>query len=222
MTAQRLHTFVCFSIVSVSMLCSSAPAALTTDLSTQRIDPNRSGQAIDIFIRSSDAATDPTDITGINLNLFLGDGFGPLAEPIFVDDVVFSDGPGGRDYVWDAFAGTTTQPDGAPPQYALASFTFNASGQSIRPDGLLATVFVDTTGFAGDDFNFILSGDPTLPLGPTEFIRVGGVDSIVPEFPSTAESSITVAAVPEPSAVAVSAAIAAGVIARRRKRAVVT
>jgi len=220
------RTFVGVTLL-VSIVATHRPvhAALVLELGGRQLRADLANQPIDLFIRSTYPGNDPADISGVQLNIFLGDGSGngmvDNPEPIFSSTTVFSDGPGGRDYIWDAFPGLALSPSGTPPQFNFDSFSFNAVGGStptIRPDGLLATLFVDTTGFTEGAFRLTLTGDPALPLSPTELLTSdGSVSTFTLDFPLADESDLFVAAVPEPGAIAFCGSVGLAWMLRRRR-----
>jgi len=205
-----------FTTLSFVVSAVQVDAAVTTDLAMRIVAPNTPNQRIDFVIRS-DSDLDPKDITGINFNLVLGDGLGPLDEPSFVGDVVFTDGPGGIDYVWDRFPGEGGTTD-TPSQFLIADYTFTSTSHALRPNGVLASVFIDTTGFTTGEFALSLSGDSSIGLLPTNLIRTGGAD-FVPEFPASADSIIRIAIIPEPGTMSALTVVAITLaIAQRRRR----
>lgn len=200
------------ALLAIGSIAGPASGALVISLEDATLRPNTSGQPIDLIIRST-SDDDPGNVTGINLNAFLGDGLGERLDPIFgggptidVDDggVVFRDGPGGRDYVFDAFAGSASDSavDGNE-QFQISSFTFSER-RGVRPEGILATLYVDTTGIRSGEFELTLFNDPTetdFNFPATELILAAGTDSEprTESFRPQTAGPLTVAVVPEPS-----------------------
>ena len=77
-------------------------------------------------------------MSGFSLEAQLGDGSGPGLEPVF-ESVDFGGG------IWTAFPSTATGGRVAGmEQFAQSSVVFNRSGEAVPPDGLIATLYVNT------------------------------------------------------------------------------
>lgn len=183
----RKHVFATLTLLAS---LSSVNAAIIVNVGDHQLQPDKAGQEISIEVTASEE--DP-QVVGFNLVAQLGDGTG-VGSPVFdgdpdsLDAVDFSGG------IWDAHTATTsgTAPIGAAPQFAAASVTFNESNLSVMPNGVLATLRVDTTGIFEGEFDLRLAET----LGnPSNFILPGGVQ----EVPLVTNGTVQIAAVPEPS-----------------------
>jgi len=122
--------------------------------------PDTANQVVSIFV------TGAASVTGINVRAQIGDGTGPLVEPVF-DGIDFTGG------IWDAHASTTTGgPVNGAEQFVQASEVFNNSGDDVVADGLVMQFLVDTTGISEGEFELRLEG--TQIGANTEFILSGG------------------------------------------------
>ncbi|MCO6455656.1 MAG: hypothetical protein J5I93_10215 [Pirellulaceae bacterium] len=147
-----------------------AVPALVIDPGTIGLLPDTAGQVIELRVISTQPQQDPL-VTGLNLLAQLGDGRGPLAEPVFTG-VDFDGG------IWDAFPVTET--GGVVPgaaQFVQAGVAFSQGGQAVAADGLLVRLTVSTVGLldgtfplllssseAGEDSHFVGSGGASLPI----------------------------------------------------------
>ena len=162
-------------------------------------------QTIDLMIVSNDVA-DP-NITGFNLRAQLGDGLGAQPEPIFTE----------VDYSSGLFAGLPVTITGGPlagnEQFIQGSVVFNNTGDAVAPNGLLATVTIDATGFgAGETFDFLVAGTD---IGQDSDLILSGGGSLVPTI---ANGTITISAIPEPGTASCLLAVGAAIACRRRRR----
>jgi hypothetical protein len=144
--------------------------ALVIDLGTIDLLPDTAGQVVELRVAGTDPANDPP-VTGVNLLAQIGDGRGPLVEPVF-SAVEFSGG------IWEAFPVTTT--GGVvedAPQFVQAGVVFSQTGQSVTADGIVGRLTVSTLGIdqgtfafqltnaeVGEDSHFVGSGGVALPI----------------------------------------------------------
>jgi len=145
--------------------------ALVIDPGVHYLLPDTADQEVPILVARTAPDTDPP-VTGFNLRAQLGDGSGPLAEPVF-QAVRFAGG------IWDASATSTNGgPLAGAEQFAQASVVFNRAGDSVVAEGLVATLVISTVGVAegsyelrladseiGADSNFIGLQAAEIPAG---------------------------------------------------------
>ena len=140
--------------------------AITIDVGSHELFPNRPNQTVMIQAVSTDPQADPA-VTGFNLRAQIGDGLESEAEPVF-DGTDFSSG------IWDAFA-TTVALNTIPghEQFAQSSVIFNSLGDDVLATGTVVTLSIDTTDFsAGNTFDLLL--DSPQIGAPSNFILFGG------------------------------------------------
>ena len=102
------------------------------------------------------------------------------------DGVDFSGG------LWDAFANTTLGgPVNGALQFMQASVVFNETGQTVRPDGVIARLSISTAGITSGSYALRLA--ETQIDENTDFIRVGGS----PLVPLVTNGTLRI--IPEPS-----------------------
>ncbi|MHB0960645.1 MAG: PEP-CTERM sorting domain-containing protein [Pirellulaceae bacterium] len=192
------------------LACTTMSQAALIEVGSHDLLPDTPLQSVSIYATAEASEL----VTGFNLRMRIGDGHpdvggGDLPEPV-LQDVDFSGG------VWDAFPFTVV---GGPvvgyPMYAQASVLFNDSGQSISPNGLVATLIVDTTGFAGGSFSLDLFD--ILEIGEDSNFQGTGGTTIPIEI---VNGQLNV--VPEPSAFTIfflgGSAMAGGIFWVRRRR----
>jgi len=162
----------------VSLAASSARAA-AIDVGTHNLAPDTPNQTIQINVVPDGG--DP-NVTGFNLRATIGDGTGGDPEPVFD----FVDYTGG---IWgDGASPSVTIPGGDPPDQvdpldgvdtsptAQNSVVFTNQGVDAAPDGLVATLNIDTTGITSNArFDLLLdaSSEPGLS---SVFVLAGGGD----------------------------------------------
>ena len=117
--------------------------------------PDTPNQPVDLFITTVSGSP---AIDGLQLNAFIGDGYTGLAEFAFQTPVGvrFSDE---ASYVWDNSSGSpsTAAPVMGAPSLLEASFQL-AAGSIGSPNGKLATLYIDTTGFMSGSFPLVWEG----------------------------------------------------------------
>jgi hypothetical protein len=126
-----------------------------------------SGQVVEIYATGTDL------VTGFNLQAQLGNGVAPPPEPIF-QSIDFSGG------LWDAYPHTVMGgPLAGAEMYAQASVAFN-EGVQVVANGLIATLVIDTSGFAiGESFALKLSDTD---IGQDSDFIVSGGGSLAPQI----------------------------------------
>lgn len=125
--------------------------ALVIDPGVHFLLPDTADQVVPILVARSAPGMDPP-VTGFNLRAQLGDGSGPLAEPVF-QAVRFTGG------IWDASASSTSGgPIAGAEQFAQASVVFNRAGDSTVAEGLVATLVISTAGVAEGSYELRLAG----------------------------------------------------------------
>ena len=175
----RQYTLSLLSWILVAAVPPSLGAA-TIDVGSHDLLPNQSGQVVDLFV----AGDEP--VRGFNLRAQIGDGDGPLVEPI-IESVSFSGG------IWDA---VSTAVGGGPieaaPQFAQAFVVaLEPPGQTVVANGLVAQMTISTVGIFTGSFNLLLSGTQ---IGEDSDLIATGGSSIAPEI-----ANGTLHVVPEPT-----------------------
>jgi hypothetical protein len=146
--------------VAVVFACRLGEAAVI-DVGVHVLLPNTAGQQIVLRVSGAE------QVTGFNLRAQLGDGLGPLTEPVF-QAVSFTGG------IWDAYPTMLVGgPVSGAEQFAQASVLFQETGREVPANGLLITLTINTTGFSGPAaFPLWLSG--TQIGANSDFIPHGG------------------------------------------------
>lgn len=197
---------------------SSGYADLIINVGDHVLQPNQPNQRVDLVISTTDNST----IQGINLRARLGDGDGPMVEPVFngtlntLEAVIFSDGANGLDYIWDDHLidisgrapGASSGMLGA--QYAAPNANLQTPLPEILADGIVASFLIDTTGITSGTFDFDLKGIS----GLGDSTAVSGFTQV----PITiTNGTISITSVPEPSSLVI-ALIGLGFTSRSRRR----
>lgn len=158
---------------------------ITIDIGTIQLRSKKAGQQVQILATAQAGAP---QVSGFNLRAQIGNG-AASGNPSF-QAVNFTGG------LWDSYQTIVIGGVVAgSPQYAQASVLFSQTGQMITPDGLLATLTIDTTGLSrgqtydlkisstniGQDTDFITFGDqvaqPTIVNGTIQLVALlGDVD----------------------------------------------
>ena len=148
--------------MGIWLAAGAAAGSLVIDVQDPALLPNQANQAITLRVSGGDS------VTGFNLRAEMGDGLGPLHEPVF-QSVSFSGG------IWNAYPTMTSGGVVAgAPEYVQAAVIFSATGQQVSANGLIATLVVDTTGIAGGSFQL---GLVDTDIGAdSAFIGPGGQD----------------------------------------------
>jgi hypothetical protein len=114
--------------------------ATTIDVGAHSLLPNTPNQRIEIMVSGEAKAT------GINIRAQLGDGSGPLVEPIFTDADF-------TNTIWSSSVNTTS--GGIVqgfPMFFQGSVAFNNRGDEVTANGRLFTFVIDTTGINAGTF----------------------------------------------------------------------
>lgn len=180
-----------FALVLAYAGATSTEAAII-NVGSHDLLPNTPNQSVLIY-----ATAEPDElVTGLNLRMRIGDGHpdlggGSVLEPVF-QDVLFTGG------VWDQFPNTPSleRVVAGYPMYSQANVVFNTSGHAVSPNGLIAQLIVDTTGFFGGSYALDLADVAEIGRD-SEFIGVGGLD--IPIDIINGQLNI----VPEPSALTI-------------------
>ena len=199
----KFSGFVCALFVALAVTAAHAEPVLhgpgnPDALGTYELLPDTPGQEIEIFVRPDENLTPDAgeiaddEVQGVNLNIQIGDGGrdagGSVDGPVITGVDLFSG---------TIFEGNNTGEGSGNgvlvPQVAFFSTT-TGSG-TVKADGLLATVTIDTTGFfVGDGpFDLILSQTVNNPtnFGPVNPEVTDGTLAIVPEPTSIAVFGLT-------------------------------
>ena len=186
---QQLMVLMLGLLVSSSV---QADLVLTLGPEAQNLLPNASNQPVNILIETISGTP---QLDGFQINAFIGDGFGGADEFAFASPAVrYKDG---STYVWDASGGAPTTGDRIASSVLQSSYLLDGVAIST-PNGKLATVYVDTTGYDAGTFDLtLLGGDMASGNLKTSFLS--GSDLGVVSFPNPGVLSIS--AIPEPSAV---------------------
>ncbi len=162
---------------------------------------------VQIFLNQNGAGTQPQPIGSLQIRVTIGGGAGGVPQIVTTAGGVT---PAGS-FVPPLFTGTPifNAPFSSQMVYDLSS----ATGTTMAPNTnqLVATVNLNTLGFAGQGpFNFSLSSvGSSAVLSPTAATYTNTVLS---------GGTFTVAAVPEPSSIALLGMVGVGVVAARRFR----
>ena len=210
-------------VVASACLASHTEASITITVPDVQLLPNTPNQPVEILLAAVAGA--PT-ILGVDLFVELGDGIGPIVEPVFQGAPGSTDGFDSTTGIFaNGFLEGGEGPVGMAPQITTG-FIFPAgpSTAPVDPNGRLAVLFIDTTGFGnlGQVFDLRLNGflSAGFPSPSTTL-----VDSLGANLPDSEvriiNGSITVGAavIPEPSLFTIWAGLAgcAGLIASRRR-----
>ena len=160
----------------------AAPTAWSASwivVGTHHLFPDQADQSILIF------ATGDGGVRGFNLRAQLGDGLLGNDEPVF-ESIDFGGG------IWDAFARTVLQTNPLPgaEQFFQPSVVFDNTGDTVPPEGLIATLRISTEGIHSGTFPLALANTD---IGEdSDFILVGGAS----EVPTITNGMIVI--IPEP------------------------
>lgn len=207
----RIIQHVLFTAIAVLGLAVDAQAA-TIVVGNYDLLPNTPGQKIPLYVSGIVPNAGPHfphfpgNVAGLVLDIAINDGgpewgSGPLGPTITSIDVV--SGP----TIWEP--PNTTHGHNAPATFyagQIADINFAIlDGWVNVTGGLLATVEINTTGFASGTFQLTLTGGVLLDvLGGTEFIgNPATVTNIIYQYYNGTAGQITI--VPEPSSVALAA-----------------
>ena len=144
--ARRPRRFLeAFAMLFLSV-AATASAQISVTAGAHALLPNTPNQPVDILVS---AGVDAPTVLGVDLFVELGDGIGPIAEPVFHGVPGSTDG---FDTLSGIFANGFLVGGEGPVQIApqiTTGFVFPAGPgtAAVAPDGLLATLLIDTTGF---------------------------------------------------------------------------
>ena len=164
----------------VLMAAGSVSADMYIDVGNHMLLPDTPGQTIQIRV-----STDAGDMVGgCNLNAEIAGG-GPAYGGELGPSIMAVDMEAGT-----IFAGQTEGATDIGSLAQLATYSIVTSGGTVLADGLLATLTIDTTGFATSGSTWTLELGQTLN-GPTDFaptpvIITEGTIAIIPEPTSLA------------------------------------
>lgn len=207
--------------LGVAAISQQLEAALIVSIGSTPLRPNATGQKLPVFLRSDSGSL---DVVGMDMFAFIGDGTTSQSAPRFdgtpgtLEAVEFSDGAGGQQFAWEGLANGFTQSGFAPEATnvyrsspgVLANNPITDTVTIGTTETLVGQFLIDTTGFQDELFKFTI----TQSLGSSSQLYEAGTLNVVPfEF----AGSFQVAAVPEPSALAMLGLIAAGAGARRMR-----
>jgi len=194
-----------FGMALTFVFTSSALAIPTIDVGNHVLQPNQANQPVEIFVTGGDP------VQGVNFNVEVGAGGPPIQDLVIFDDA------GPKAYIFDNNNNGTLDQDGPHPDAAPlweGRSTTTVSG-SIAADGLLATIFFDTTGISGGG-PWPLTLTPSVPP-PTDF---AGVPADITDGTLRIEGGPVI--IPEPATIVVWSLLAAVGIAlgcyRRRQK----
>ena len=206
------------SIVAVLLLgWSSARADYIIDVENVTLLADTPDQIVRLFIRSDDVANDE-DFAGFDLAVELGDGVGPLNEPIFTE-LRYSNG-----FLGNIGVGANGGPNPSFPQIVQDSFVppQNVPVPTFSNQQLFAELLVSTEGLidggAGQSFELSLAGFDTPNLPDTQLlVGATGVATVGNGLVINNATLSVVSAVPEPGSMVALASVAAGMIGYRRR-----
>ncbi len=198
------------AILLVGLVAPFAAAEIVVSVGSNDVLANTANQQIDILI-SSDPG-DP-DLSGMNLRVTIGDGLGPMLEPVFQGAEGSLDGFSVTGSIFDVPGAVESGegPVNGAPSLINGGVT---TPTNVNANGVLISLFVDTTGFFDvGSFDLVFSN----VLGDTELL--GPIGSATP-LPGVVFENGTInitAAVPEPSGMVVLGALACVGLVRRRR-----
>jgi hypothetical protein len=178
---------ISMTLLAALMPAAAAMAAPTIDVGSHLLLPNTPHQAITIDVTGGDA------VQGLNFYAQIADGTGPKIESVdLLAGTIFASNNTGQ------------QNPESLPQTLFASTTTSAG--TVAADGVLATLWIDTTGFNVGD-------------GPWSLNLVGTDDSdtdFAGVFADVTNGMIDIQAVPEPATLGLLSIGALGLLRRRR------
>ena len=182
----------------------STQAQITVNVGTHNLLPNTPGQEIQLNVSGSGA------VAGLNFFVQVGDGFPDFGGTTDGPNIAAVDVIGTVSEPTIFFGNNTGQTDpGSGQQIGIRNIS--TSSGTISPNGLLAILIIDTTGFSSGTFGLSLSNGG-IPAG-TEFL-----DSVAALLPATLiDGFINITPVPEPTFVAMVAGGALGAFALVRR-----
>lgn len=197
----RLHHTALSLFALIAIATPTTRATPTIKVGSISLLPNTPNQVVTLVVSGGDI------VTGFKLDAVLGNGTASGAEPKF-QAVGF-----GSPTIWTAHSATVFGgPIAGMTQDAQASVVFNSAGDSVAAAGILVSLTIDTTGFAGGT-SFPLSLKTTEIGEDSQFIGSGG--GAIPA--SVTNGTINVVSVPEPSCLLLLGAAAALGMRRRRR-----
>lgn len=197
-------------------------AALIVSIGSTPLQPNTANQPLSVFLRSD---ADPvTDVVGMNIFAFIGDGSEVQAMPRFDgtpgtrEAVQFADGAGGQPFVWEnlpsGFSESGSAPEAENVYRSSVGVLADDPFESVTigtSETLVGQFLIDTTGFSGT-FDFTIANTSE---GASEILTFDGSSANSIPF----SGSFQVSAVPEPSSLAMLGVVAvAGAGVRRRRQ----
>ncbi|MEM6688090.1 MAG: PEP-CTERM sorting domain-containing protein [Planctomycetota bacterium] len=197
---QRLLALFCLISVFLFSEVSTVSAAITVTIGSREIEAAPS-QLLELFVTSE--LSDP-QVSGVSLNLQLGDGLGLDPEPVF-ESFDFTGGIFGPTVV------PTGGPVGGASQFAQAGGSLPSG--TVAADGLLVRILIDASGFSpGESFDLLATG--TAIGTPSQFFVPG--PAVTPAVFLNGSIGV-VSAIPEPGTAIALLAVFGAVSVRRRR-----
>lgn len=184
----------------IVLLLAAAPAvAATINVGTHKLLPNTANQPIQITVVAGNPAE---QVAGMNLFAQIADGGPDLPPPVTgtIDGPEFSGADLLTGTIWNIQPQPTVPALWPGNQVIVAGVILGTQGSTVPANGLVATLYVDTTGWGPDDDPWELKMAPGTTIDPTGTqLLDGGVPTPNP-IPLTITNGMIW--VPEPSSVA--------------------
>ena len=156
------------ALTAGSVWTGQAHAQARIDVGVHDLLPDTAGQAIRLDVQFAEQL-----VRGMNVRAELGDGAGPLSEPIF-------EGADFNTDVWAAYPVTILGGAVAgAEQFLQSSVNFSATGESVIPNGTVVELQISTVGILEGVYPLTLSSQM---IGEDTDLILPGGQTVVPEL----------------------------------------